>query len=395
MIRKSTDLKADSQSQDCTKRTAKPPVAIHEDMEVGTSENSSGSTIATRKSEQGTNKPFLLRPAAKDYLWGGQRLNDDFSKSIPLNPLAETWECSTHPDGSSVVASGEFAGMTLTEVLISHPEFLGTHPSSVYHTEEHLDNPLPILVKFIDAKKDLSIQVHPSDDYARIHENGQLGKTEMWYVIDAEPGSRLVYGFKESVTTEQVSAGAADGSIENLLQYVDVHKGDVFFIEPGTVHAIGRGILLAEIQESSNLTYRLYDYGRTDKNGHMRELHITKALDVVNLERSVSPRQPIRKLSYKPGVASELIGRCKYFEVERILINTERIRSMVSVASTSESFEVLLCIDGCADMFGAGDSGDGHTGSFLNIFKGDCVFIPADSEPLKLHGRTEFLRIRC
>ena len=331
--------------------------------------------------------PFLLKPAAKDYLWGGQRLNEDFSKNIDLDPLAETWECSTHPDGPSVVASGLFEGRTLVEVLNLHPEYFGTHPQSVYHDAL---NPLPVLVKFIDAKKNLSIQVHPSDEYARDHEHGQLGKTEMWYVIDAEPGSQLVYGFKTDVTVDQVKAGAEIGSIENLLQYVDVHKGDVIFINSGTVHAIGAGCLIAEIQESSNLTYRLYDYNRIGADGKKRELHIDKALDVANLHSSSSPRQPLRVLQYKPGYASELIGRCKYFQVERVLINTERIRNMAEVDASPESFETLLCIDGCADMFSMDDRN-----SFINIFKGDCVFIPAGSERYKLHGKAEFLKIRC
>lgn len=327
------------------------------------------------------NQPFLLKPAGKDYLWGGQRLNDDYSKGINLDPLAETWECSTHPDGPSVVVSGIYKGLELRRVLEIRPDYLGTHPQGL------VESGLPVLVKFIDAKKDLSVQVHPSDEYAAKYEHGQLGKSEMWYVIDADPGAKLVYGFKTRVSKDQLRASIADGSIEKYLQYVPVHRGDVFFIKAGTVHAIGGGILLAEIQESSNLTYRLYDYNRVDKNGQKRELHIEKALDVVNLQSSASPRQPIRKLQYKPGYASELIGRCKYFEVERVLINTERVRNMAEVQTGQESFNILLCIDGCADLFGEG--------TLINIFKGDCVFIPANSEPLKLHGKAEFLKIRC
>lgn len=327
------------------------------------------------------NKPFLLKPVAKDYLWGGQRLNDDFGKGIKIDPLAETWECSTHPDGPSVVVSGTYKGLELRRVLSIHPDYLGTHPRGL------IKEGLPVLIKFIDAKKDLSVQVHPSDEYAREYENGQLGKSEMWYVIDADKGARLVYGFRCDVTKEQIRESIKDGSIEKYLQYVPVHRGDVFFIKAGTVHAIGGGILLAEIQESSNLTYRLYDYNRIGKDGKKRELHIEKALDVVNLESSAEPRQPIRKLQYKPGYASELIGRCKYFEVERVLINTERVRNMADIQTGAESFNVLLCIDGCADLFG--------DGTLINIFKGDCVFIPANSEPLKLHGKAEFLKIRC
>lgn len=327
------------------------------------------------------NKPFFLKPAGKDYLWGGSRLNDDFSKGIELSPLAETWECSTHPDGISIVSSGEYTGMGVSDVLDIHPEYIGLHPRRM------VKEGLPVLVKLIDANKDLSVQVHPSDDYAMKHENGQMGKTEMWYVIDADRGAQLVYGFREQVTKEEIRQSIADGSIIRYLNHIPVHRGDVFFITPGTVHAIGAGILLAEIQESSNLTYRPYDYDRVDKSGKRRKLHIDKALDVVNMMPSTAPRQPIRKLSYRTGYASEIIGRCKYFEVERVLINTERIRSMADIQTGSDSFFALLCIDGCADLFGED--------TLINIFRGDCIFIPAHSIPLKLHGRAEFLKIRC
>ena len=162
------------------------------------------------------NKPFLLKPAGKDYLWGGNRLNYDFKKNIAMSPLAETWECSTHPDGMSMVASGEFCGRSLSDVLKAHPEFSGTHPCK---KEE-----LPILIKFIDAKKDLSVQVHPDDEYARIYENGQLGKTEMWYVLDASPYAKLVYGLNHPVSKDTVRQAVKDGQLEKYLQKVPVKK---------------------------------------------------------------------------------------------------------------------------------------------------------------------------
>ncbi len=161
-------------------------------------------------------QPFLLKPAGKDYLWGGSRLNDDFSKNIKLEPLAETWECSTHPDGRSIVASGEFSGKMLSEVLKLHPEFLGTHPRT--------KGELPILIKLIDAKKDLSVQVHPDDEYARLHESGSLGKYEMWYVLDSAADARLVYGFFHDMEKEAVRQSIADGTIEKYLQKIPVKK---------------------------------------------------------------------------------------------------------------------------------------------------------------------------
>lgn len=325
-------------------------------------------------------RPFLLKPAGKDYLWGGSRLKDDFSKEIDLTPLAETWECSTHPDGPSIVGSGAYEGMVLSEVLKEHPEYMGTHPKSD-------DGGLPILIKFIDARKDLSVQVHPDDDYAREHEHGALGKTEMWYVLDASKDAKLVYGFYHDMSREKLKESLENGTVERYLQKVKVQKDDLFYIEPGTVHAIGAGTLIAEIQESSNLTYRMYDYGRVDKNGLPRKLHISQALQVAGRKGSRTPRQPMRVLKYQKGSASELLCRCKYFQVERQLINTERCREMADFWTDSNSFQVLLCIGGCGTMFGEGE--------MLHFFKGDCIFVPADSILLKLHGKAQFLKVSC
>ena len=271
--------------------------------------------------------PFLLEPSAKDYLWGGTRLNDDFGKGIDLIPLAETWECSTHPDGES-----HAGGETLSKVLARHPEWLGTHPLATTHGKPEL----PIMIKLIDAKTDLSVQVHPADEYALKHE-GSLGKTEMWYVLEARPGAKLVYGFHHAVTPEIVREALENQSIEALLNHVPVHRDDLFYIEAGTVHAIGAGCLVAEIQESSNLTYRLYDYDRIDANGKPRPLHVEKALEAANLRSSVVPRQPMRVFRYRQGRASELLTRCKYFQVERLLLNTEVYRQMTGYKAGGNS----------------------------------------------------------
>lgn len=324
------------------------------------------------------NRPFLLKPAGKDYLWGGNRLNDDFTKGIALSPLAETWECSTHPDGPSTAASGEFEGQSLSDVLMAHPEFLGTHPKT--------KGELPILIKFIDAKKDLSVQVHPTDAYAAEHENGQLGKTEMWYVLDAAKDTSLIYGLKIDVEKERLRAAIEKGTVEKYLQKVPAQKNDLFYIEAGTIHAIGAGALIAEIQESSNLTYRIYDYDRVDRNGKKRELHIEKALEAASLAASREPRQPLRVLKYRRGCASELLCRCKYFEVYRMIVNTERCRELVAYEADSTSFRVLLCTEGC----GAIQFED----EMLRFFKGDCIFVPADSVKLQIHGQAQFLDVR-
>lgn len=373
------------------------------------------------------NRPFLLSPAAKDYIWGGTRLREEYNKHIDVTPLAETWECSTHPDGPSRVASGAFVGEKLVDVLRAHPEFIGTHPKT------DGEGGLPVLIKFIDAARDLSVQVHPSDEYARTHEHGQLGKTEMWYVLEAAPGASLVYGFRQDLTRAMLAASLEDDTVEQYLQKVEIHRGDVFLIESGTVHAIGAGAMIVEIQESSNLTYRMYDYHRLGKDGKPRELHIAKALDVVDLRQKPLPEQLQREREEHDGYSVELLEQCKYFRTERLRLDTLRdekqpasassdaaARKMpvdaaetnvdnasaempqealaqwmkrasavksVAFATGSESFEVLLCVDGSGTLRGEGVE--------LSFRKGDCIFVPADSIGLEISGQSELLKVTC
>ena len=324
-------------------------------------------------------QPLLLKPVGKDYLWGGSRLNDDFNLQLPFSPLAEAWVCSTHKDGVSTVSGTD---EKLTDLLNKHPEWLGTHSLATTHGKPEL----PILIKLIDAKNNLSIQVHPDDEYAIKNEH-DLGKTEMWYVLDAKPNTSLVYGFNQDITKEAIKSALKDGCICSYLNNVSVHKNDLFFIEAGTVHGIGAGCLIAEIQEASNVTYRLYDYDRIDKHGQKRQLHIEKALEVVNIKSSFSPRQPMRTLKYKSGCASELLARCRYFQVERIILNTEVERNLVDFQTDGNSFHALLCVDGCGSI--------SNEETLMNFFKGDCIFIPSDSKVLKLHGRAQILNVFC
>ena len=226
---------------------------------------------------------------------------------------------------------------------------------------------------------------NPGKYIAKMKEHGQLGKTEMWYVLDAARDAKLIYGLRQDCTKKEMQKALAEGTVMKYLQKVPIHKDDLFFIPAGTIHAIGAGALVAEIQESSNLTYRLYDYDRIGKDGKKRELHIDKALDVADLHGSAEPRQPLRVLKYRPGMASELLIRCKYFEVYRMLINTER-RQTVHYRADRMAFRVLLCMDGCGTI-----SYDEGT---VNFYKGDCVFVPADSEVLTIHGQAQFLDIR-
>ena len=316
-----------------------------------------------------------LQPCGKDYLWGGTRLRDEYGKRIGLTPLAETWECSVHPDGSSVIATGEFKGQTLAEVLKRHPEYLGT---KVQNGE------LPVLVKFIDAKKDLSVQVHPDDEYAQEHE-GDNGKTEMWYVIDAEEGASLIYGFQHKVTEEILRKAVENGTLDKHLQKVEVHKGDTYFVPAGTVHGIGAGILIAEIQESSNVTYRVYDYDRVDKNGKKRELSFDKAVQVMDMNVAPDVKQNPRLVKHYPGCSRELLCRCKYFETERI-----QVSKGFSFSVREESFQVLMCLDG----YGQVETMDAEQKP-MRFSKGETMFLPAGIGRCLVVGDATVLKIRC
>ena len=326
------------------------------------------------------NEPFLLIPAGIEKLWGGTRLRDDFSKSSKTDYLAETWECSTHPSGISIIANGKFKGQKLSNLIVEHPEILGSNLEG--------QNTLPVMLKLIDANKDLSIQVHPNEEYAQSHENGEHGKAEMWYVLDAYKDSKLIYGLAHNLTKDELRQAIENNNIENYLQKIPVKKGDIFYIKPGIIHAIGSGVLLAEIQQSSNLTYRLYDYNRLDFNGQKRELHINKALDVAKLTTETEPRQPMRVLKFRKGGASELLCRCQFFQVERLLINTERTKELYKTKSNKQSFIILLCVNGCGIICYEAEH-------YFPVFKGDCVFVPANSVELKIHGFLELLQITC
>lgn len=316
-----------------------------------------------------------LQPAGMDYLWGGTRLRDEYGKKIEMTPLAETWECSVHPDGPSIVANGEYRGKTLVYVLEKHPEWMGT---KVQNSE------FPILAKFIDAKKDLSVQVHPDDAYARKYEQ-QNGKTEMWYVIDADIGAQLIYGFRHKVDEKILRKAVDTGTLDKHLQKVEVHKGDAFYVPAGTIHGIGAGILVAEIQESSNVTYRVYDYDRVDKNGKKRELHFDKAIQVMDMDVTPDVKQKPKIVKHYPGCSRELLCRCKYFEVERI-----QVTKAFSFSVLEESFQVIMCLDGEGQI----ETMDENLKP-VRFVKGRTLFLPAGLGRCLVVGDATVLKIRC
>ena len=305
---------------------------------------------------------FKLRPSCKDYLWGGHRLVDEYGKEYEGEILAETWELSCHPDGPSTIVNGVYAGKTLEEYIEeAGKEVLGKNCRRF--------RDFPILIKFIDAKQNLSIQVHPDNRYALKNE-GQYGKTEMWYVMDAGKDAFLYYGFKKEISKEEFAGRIQEDTLLEVLNAVPVQKGDVLFIESGTIHAIGEDILIAEIQQNSNVTYRVYDYGRVGKDGKKRDLHIEKALAVTN-------RVPlIKSKSSYPHVAD-----CDYFTVDKLNLDGQMMRRMEGYVS-EESFVSILILDG---------KGTVSCGDQVTYKKGDSLFLPAGSGTYVIEGSCDAL----
>ncbi|MGN0406077.1 MAG: type I phosphomannose isomerase catalytic subunit [Bariatricus sp.] len=304
-----------------------------------------------------------LKPSCKDYLWGGSRLKEEYGVEYDGDVLAEAWELSCHPDGPSYIMNGTYAGKTLQQYIdIEGKEVLGTHCRRF--------RDFPILTKFIDAKDNLSIQVHPDNRYALKNE-GQYGKTEMWYVMDAGKNAFLYYGFKREVSKEEFARRIQEDTLLEVLNAVPVQKGDVLFIESGTIHAIGKDILIAEIQQNSNVTYRVYDYGRVGKDGKKRDLHIEKALAVTN-------RVPIIKdKSSYPHVAD-----CDYFTVDKLNLDGKVMKKMEGNVS-EESFASILILDGEGTISNAGET--------LEFQKGNSFFLSAGSGSYTVEGTCDAL----
>lgn len=309
--------------------------------------------------------PLYLTPVSKDILWGGHKLKDAYNKTAPFEKLAESWELTVRTDGMNVIANGPYAGMSLGEYL----QMAGSTAVSSKVTDR-----FPLLIKFIDAADRLSIQVHPDDEYS-LREENELGKTEMWYIVEAEPGSKLVYGLREGVTKEDFADAVRDGRVQETLRFVDVHAGEVYFIPAGQIHAIGAGILIAEIQQNSNVTYRVYDYDRRGADGSLRPLHTKKALDVVQIRTE----EEIRSLRFSDasGDPSE-IAACAFFRVRKLTLS-----DVPQVLTAEDSFLSLLCIDG---------DGTIHLGSTAYpIRKGDSYFIPRGCASVTLTGNATLL----
>ena len=307
---------------------------------------------------------FKLEPVFKDYIWGGERLKNDFNKKSDLDSIAESWELCCHKNGINKISGHD---MLLEDFLKQEPEALGRNC-------DKFDN-FPILIKLIDAKDNLSIQVHPDDEYAKKFENS-FGKTEMWYVVDCETNSYLYYGFNKTISKEELKKRIAENALLEVLNKMPIKKGDVFFIPAGTVHAICKGTLIAEIQQNSDITYRVYDYGRIGKDGKQRELHVDKAIEVSKLEKPVEYSSNI--IEENNSYIKTLLSKCKYFETYKVELKEE-----IKLEADRNSFNSILCIEG--DIIISSNN------TCLEVKMGESVFISANEGEYEVKGKGEFL----
>jgi mannose-6-phosphate isomerase len=309
-------------------------------------------------------QPIFLEPVFKERIWGGTALRDQFGYDIPSEQTGECWAISAHPNGQSVVKSGEWEGMTLDQLWNNHRELFGGIEGEKF----------PLLTKILDANHDLSVQVHPDDQYAQNHENGELGKTECWYIIDCEKDAEMIFGHTAK-TKEELVQMIEEGRWNDLLQRVKIKPGDFYYVPSGTIHALCKGTLVLETQQNSDTTYRVYDYNRTDDNGKKRELHLEKAIDVITVPHTATKVVP--KTEEKQGATITTYVQAPYFSVYKW--------------SIQGSFEVmrdkpfLLC---------SVLSGSGKLKTVQGehpIKKGDHFMIPATIDTFELSGETDII----
>ena len=313
--------------------------------------------------------PILLKPCYRDYLWGGIRLRKEFGKSDGPNPTAESWELVCRPDAHSVAQNGPLRESTL--------EDLRRVDADTFWGSDCRKDLFPILVKLIDAKRDLSIQVHPSEHTA-LPEFGEQGKAEMWYVVDCLPHSYIYYGFSEHIDENEMIRRVNDGSICDVLNRVYVERGDVFYILPGMIHAIGSGIVMAEIQQNSDTTFRIYDYLRMNADGEMRPLHLQRAKTVIDYTPVIPTECKVNSTAVFDGYTMKEMFSCRYFRAYRF-----EIRSSASLTSDGKSFQHLLFVEGSGIVR--------YAGGEVPFHKGDSFFIPAALGAYTVEGVSKML----
>ena len=307
--------------------------------------------------------PLKLKYYAKTALWGGDTLKNCWGKTCNFDKLAETWELTVRTAENNTIENGEHAGLLLKEYLSQNPSAISPDSNS---------EDFPLLIKFIDARDDLSVQVHPNDTFAADVENDR-GKTEMWYIVEAAPNAEIIYGLREGVSSEDFARAIHEGRTLEVLHRVKVKAGETYFIPSGEVHAIGAGCLIAEIQQNSDLTYRVYDYDRVGADGKKRELHVEKAAAVSSPfdEASINA---IRFANKPRFYAGECLASCHYFEVHRL--TAEHLP--LALAATGDSFHHILCVDGEGEIL--------HRGNSYPLLRGDSYFLPAGMGDYTLRG---------
>lgn len=313
--------------------------------------------------------PLQFKPEMKERVWGGRALSQ-FGFTLPEGSIGEAWTIADHPNGISTIMNGDLAGRGLDEIRQEYgSEWFGSKFIA------HKSGRFPLLIKLLDCNDDLSVQVHPKDDYSRLPE-GELGKTEMWYVLDAKPGAKIIYGLKSDWTRESLTAAVIENRIMDSMQEVTVEAGDCFYIPAGTVHALCAGVLVAEIQQNSDTTYRLYDYNRPGLDGKQRELHIEDSLNVINYNNAGASRMTTAVSA--PNSWLTLVESA-YFVTEKAVVEGEWSQS-----TWSESFTILIVANG---------SGSLHWGDkVITLKSGDCFLLPATLGDYKLEGELTVLR---
>ncbi|MFC5684496.1 type I phosphomannose isomerase catalytic subunit [Flavobacterium sp. MAHUQ-51] len=313
--------------------------------------------------------PLQFEPILKERIWGGEKLKTVLGKPIQSSTVGESWELSTVEGDVSVVANGELKGTSLMTLIDESPnEILGT---AVY---ARFGKQFPLLFKYLDAREDLSIQVHPNDALAKERHNS-FGKTEMWYIMQADEDARIIVGFKEKSNAEEYVANLKNKTLLSILDDVKVKSGDVFFLETGTVHAIGAGLVVAEIQQTSDITYRIYDFDRVDAQGNGRELHIDLALDAINYDKV----DTYKNYSKEPNTSNTVVD-CPYFTTNLIPLDGE-----VKVNKNGETFTVYMCVEGAFELV--------INGVVYSYKKGDTVLVPAAIQSFVLNGKASVLEI--
>lgn len=314
--------------------------------------------------------PIKLNPFVSETIWGGKKLIEEYGVKTEKNNAAEGWMLSCHEAGSSTVANGEFSGMSFADVVKENPVLCGKN------AENFAD--FPILIKFIDAMDNLSVQVHPTKEYCEKTGKGQ-SKTECWYIIDAEEDAYLILGFKDKITPVEFKNAIENNTLTDYVSKVPVKKGDFFFIESGTLHAICKGILLAEVQESSNTTYRIYDYNRVGNDGKPRELHVEDGAAVTKLEKYTQPDFCKGKELDTPE--RKLLADCPLFKVWKLDLNGE-----TDGIADENSFVSLLIMDGNGTLEVCGET--------VSLTKGESIFIPANAGKYEICGNMEIIETR-